>query len=89
MSSRSGFQSGDNIHFPVTRQAAFPRLKRSERRSRQKSKWTAALRQFGRTVNHGADALLAMLADAQLMDSERSRRWTAELVKFAIQKDGK
>jgi toluene monooxygenase system protein E len=48
----------------------------------------AFLRQFGHAARQGGDALLAMLADAQLMDSERSRRWTAELVSFAIQKEG-
>jgi toluene monooxygenase system protein E len=48
----------------------------------------AFLRQLGAAAEAHGDMLLKMLADAQLRDSERSRRWTAELVRFALQKEG-
>ena len=48
----------------------------------------AFLRQLGATAEAHGDMLLKMLTDAQLRDSERSRRWTAELVRFALQKEG-
>ena len=48
----------------------------------------AFARQFGRVGRHFGDTLFAMLADEQLQDSERSRRWTTELVRFAAQQDG-
>ena len=40
------------------------------------------LRQLGKTARRFRDPLLAMLADNQLRDAERSRRWSAALVEF-------
>jgi toluene monooxygenase system protein E len=45
------------------------------------------IRQLGAAAQANGDMLLKMLSDAQLRDSERSRRWTAELIRFALQKD--
>jgi hypothetical protein len=47
----------------------------------------AFLRQLGAAAEKSGDMLLKMLTDAQLRDSERSRRWTTELVRFAQQND--
>ena len=47
----------------------------------------AAIRQLGRAAKNQGDTLLGMLSDAQLIDSERSRRWTKALVEFVDQKD--
>lgn len=43
----------------------------------------AYVRQLGAAARARGDGLLAMLHDAQLRDAERSRRWTAALVRFA------
>ncbi len=43
------------------------------------------LRELAATARHFSDPLLAMLADNQLRDSDRSRRWSAELVRFCTQ----
>ncbi|MFT5504787.1 MAG: toluene monooxygenase system protein E [Gammaproteobacteria bacterium] len=43
------------------------------------------LRELGSTARRFNDPLLAALADNQLRDSDRSRRWSAELVKFCTQ----
>lgn len=43
------------------------------------------LRELGSTARQFNDPLLAALADNQLRDSDRSRRWSAELVKFCTQ----
>ena len=40
------------------------------------------LRQLGNAARHNDDELLALLNDAQWLDSERSRRWTSALVRF-------
>ena len=48
----------------------------------------AFLRQLGRSTRRNGDALLAQLLDAQWIDSERARRWTAALVDFARQREG-
>jgi toluene monooxygenase system protein E len=40
------------------------------------------LRELGNAAKHYGDPLLAMLADNQMRDSERSRRWTGALVQF-------
>lgn len=48
----------------------------------------AFLRQLGRSARRNGDALLAQLLDAQWIDSERARRWTAALVDFARQREG-
>ena len=40
------------------------------------------LRELGATARHFGDPLLAQLADNQLRDSDRSRRWTAGFVEF-------
>ncbi len=47
----------------------------------------AFLRQFAQAARREGDTLLAMLADAALVDSERHRRWTKALVDFALQRD--
>ena len=47
----------------------------------------AAIRQLGRAAKNQGDTLLGMLSDAQLIDIERSRRWTKALVEFVDQKD--
>ncbi|MEQ8967865.1 MAG: hypothetical protein RID91_18765 [Azospirillaceae bacterium] len=41
-----------------------------------------SLRELGATARHFGDPLLALLADNQLRDSDRSRRWTAGLAEF-------
>ncbi len=43
------------------------------------------LRELCSTARRFSDPLLAALADNQLRDSDRSRRWSAELVKFCTQ----
>ncbi|TPD60632.1 toluene monooxygenase [Emcibacter nanhaiensis] len=42
----------------------------------------AFLRQFGHAARRFDDTLLGFLVDAQLVDSERSRRWTTGLVQY-------
>jgi toluene monooxygenase system protein E len=44
----------------------------------------AWLRQFATSARRSGDQLLALLADAALRDSERSRRWTAALVEMML-----
>ena len=44
----------------------------------------AWLRQFAASARRNGDTLLALLADAALRDSERSRRWTAALVEMML-----
>lgn len=44
----------------------------------------ACLRQFAATARRNGDTLLALLADAQLRDMERHRRWTSALVRFLL-----
>jgi toluene monooxygenase system protein E len=46
------------------------------------------LRELGLASRHHGDQLLALLADNQLRDSDRSRRWSAGLVEFCRQVDG-
>jgi toluene monooxygenase system protein E len=48
----------------------------------------ACLRQLARAARSSGDTLTAMLCEAQLHDSERSRRWTAEWVKMAAGQEG-
>ena len=43
------------------------------------------LRQLARAASSQGDTLTAMLCDAQLRDSERSQRWTAEWIKKALE----
>jgi toluene monooxygenase system protein E len=43
----------------------------------------AYLRQFGFHARRSGDALTGLLADAQLIDSERTKRWTRALVEHA------
>ena len=43
------------------------------------------LRELAATARRFNDPLLALLADNQLRDSDRSRRWSAELVRFCTQ----
>lgn len=45
----------------------------------------ACLRQMSHTARRYDDSLFGFLADAQLIDSDRSRRWTTALVKFIQQ----
>lgn len=48
----------------------------------------AVLRKLGESARHNGDMLLGLLNDAQLVDSARHRRWTAALVKMALEKPG-
>ena len=47
-----------------------------------------AHRQFGRVARCCDDGLLGLMADNQMRDSERSRRWSAALVAFSLQNEG-
>ncbi len=47
----------------------------------------AVLRQLAHTARRYGDTLLGFLVDAQLIDSDRSRRWTASLVHYAQQNE--
>lgn len=47
----------------------------------------AALRQLAQAARRQGDTFLALLLDAQLADSERSRRWSEALVKMALQNE--
>lgn len=44
----------------------------------------AFLRQFAAAGRRRGDTLFGLLADAQLRDSDRSRRWSTALVRFAV-----
>ena len=48
----------------------------------------AVLRKLGDAARHNGDTLLALLTDAQLLDSARHRRWIAALVKMAVETPG-
>ena len=48
----------------------------------------AVLRKLGEAGRHNGDTLLGMLTDAQLLDAQRHRRWTAALVKMALDVPG-
>ena len=48
----------------------------------------AVTRQLGKAARRNGDTLLALLNDAQLLDAERSRRWSRALVEFALAEDG-
>ena len=48
----------------------------------------AVLRQLGDAARHNGDTLLALLTDAQLIDSARHRRWISALVKMALEVPG-
>lgn len=48
----------------------------------------AVLRGLGRVARQNGDTLLGMLTDAQLADAQRHRRWTAALVKMALEQEG-
>lgn len=43
------------------------------------------IRGLGDAARHNGDTLLGLLADAQLRDAERHRRWTRALVKMALE----
>ena len=47
----------------------------------------AFIRQLGKAARRNGDMLLALLNDAQMLDSERSRRWTKSLVEFVLKND--
>jgi len=46
------------------------------------------LRKLGEAARHNGDTLLGLLTDAQLIDVARHRRWTAALVKQALETPG-
>ena len=46
------------------------------------------LRQFAKVAHQQQDTLTAMLIEAQLLDAERSRRWTISFVKHALETEG-
>ena len=48
----------------------------------------ATLRRLGESARHNGDTLLGMITDAQLLDSASHRRWTATLVKMALEAPG-
>ena len=48
----------------------------------------ATLRILGELARHNGDTLLGMITGAQLLDSARHRRWTATLVKMALETPG-
>lgn len=48
----------------------------------------ACLRQVARAARQAGDTLTAMLCEAQLRDSERSRRWTSDWVKLSLTQEG-
>jgi len=45
----------------------------------------AVLRGLGDAGRHNGDTLLGLLADAQLLDVQRHRRWTAALARMALE----
>lgn len=47
----------------------------------------AFVRQLGKAARANGDTLTAMMADNHFKDCERSRRWTAALVKMALERD--
>ncbi len=47
----------------------------------------ALLRQLGHCARRANDHYLGLLLDAQFVDTERSRRWSGALVRFALQKE--
>jgi toluene monooxygenase system protein E len=46
------------------------------------------LRGLGEAGRHNGDTLLGLLTDAQLLDTQRHRRWASALVKLALQQEG-
>lgn len=48
----------------------------------------AVLRCLGESARHNGDTLLGLLTDAQLIDSQRHRRWATALVKMATEVPG-
>jgi len=46
------------------------------------------LRQLGATARKFNDPLLSLIVDNQLLDSDRSRRWSVGVVEFCRSKDG-
>ena len=46
------------------------------------------IRGLGDAARHNGDTLLGLLADAQLRDAERHRRWARSLVKMALEQPG-
>jgi toluene monooxygenase system protein E len=46
------------------------------------------LRGLGEAARHNGDTLLGLLADAQLQDAQRHRRWAAALVRMALEQPG-
>lgn len=47
----------------------------------------SCLRQLGHAARRQGDTFLGFLVDAQLIDSDRSRRWTTELIQYALQNE--
>jgi toluene monooxygenase system protein E len=48
----------------------------------------SVLRRLGESARHNGDMLLALLTDAQLIDSARHRRWIAAFVRMALETPG-
>lgn len=48
----------------------------------------AVLRGLGEAGRHNGDTLLGLLTDAQLVDAQRHRRWSAQLVRMALEQPG-
>jgi toluene monooxygenase system protein E len=48
----------------------------------------AVLRKLGESARHNGDTLLGLLTDAQLLDSNRHRRWLAAFTKMALETPG-
>jgi len=48
----------------------------------------SVLRRLGESARHNGDMLLALLTDAQLIDSARHRRWIAASVRMALETPG-
>ena len=48
----------------------------------------AVLRGLGDAGRHNGDTLLGLLADAQLLDAQRHRRWAGTLVRMALEQPG-
>ena len=48
----------------------------------------AVLRKLGESARHNGDTLLGLITDAQLIDSDRHRRWLSAFMKMALETPG-
>ncbi len=48
----------------------------------------AVLRKLGESARHNGDTLLGLISDAQLIDSDRHRRWLSAFMKMALETPG-